>query len=319
MSESKMIAVKKIQPNPEQPRKVFVEAELLELAESIKEHGLIQPIIVTPNGGPDSFILVDSERRWRATQLAGLKTIDAVVKSKMEAQQMLEQALVANLHRSDLNPIEEARAYQQLIERFHLTGEKVARRVGKSTARVYHLLKLLKLEPEIQDLIAVYALPKDERVADAFLTVPAGETRIKLATRLAQNKAKIKTVELACSKVAQALVSQKAHSAQPMVSRAKERASREPADADTVTVDQLRAAASAMCAGCEIKSEVLKGQVAEPGWLLVVNAAKATCQNCGMSNVAGACDACPGVELLRNIIEASKVKRELHKYVTRNR
>jgi len=141
-----------ISPNPLQPRSHFDEAELQELAASIREVGLIQPLIVqalpVEAGQPQRYQLITGERRWRASRLAGLARVSVVIKD-VTPQEMLELALVENIQRSDLNPIEEATAYQQLADEFGLTQEKIADRVGRSRASVANTMRLLRLPDEI--------------------------------------------------------------------------------------------------------------------------------------------------------------------------
>ncbi len=144
------VPIDAIEPNPHQPRRQIDEAELEELAQSIREHGLLQPLIVTQTQlEPPRYTLIAGERRWRAAQRAGLTTVPVVVR-EVAPQQMLELALVENLQRRDLNPIEEAHAYRYLIENFGLTHEEVARRVGRSRAAITNALRLLQLPPSIQ-------------------------------------------------------------------------------------------------------------------------------------------------------------------------
>lgn len=137
-----------IKPNPYQPRKLFNEEELEALADSIKEHGLIQPVVVTKE--KDFYQLVVGERRWRAALKAGQKTIPAVLRKK-EDTSLLEVALVENIQRSDLNPLEEAAAYEQLSEEFGMTQEEIAERVGKNRSTVANILRLLNLPEEIKE------------------------------------------------------------------------------------------------------------------------------------------------------------------------
>ncbi|HLI27544.1 MAG TPA: ParB/RepB/Spo0J family partition protein [Chloroflexota bacterium] len=136
-----------IVPNPEQPRQGIAEAELAELAASIRAHGVLQPVIVARAGA--GYVLVAGERRWRAAQQAGLTTIPALIK-EVTPRQRLELALVENLQRQDLTPLEEAAAYQQLITEHGLTQEQVAERVGKSRAAVANTLRLLQLAPAVR-------------------------------------------------------------------------------------------------------------------------------------------------------------------------
>ena len=144
------VAIKQVRPCPFQPRKDFSEESLRELADSIKEQGIIQPLIVRKNG--IGFELIAGERRWRAAQLAGLLEIPIIVRDA-DDRAVLELALIENLQRENLNPIEEALGYSQLIEQFQLKQEEAATKVGKSRAVVTNALRLLKLAPELQTLI----------------------------------------------------------------------------------------------------------------------------------------------------------------------
>jgi len=145
------IPLSRIRPNPYQPRHASDQAEIESLAASIKEHGVLQPVLVTEL--LDGYQLVAGERRFRAAQLAGLERIPAVVR-QMSDRERLELALVENLQRSDLNAIEEARAYRQLMNDFGLTQEQVAARVGRARATVANTVRLLDLDPGVQDAVA---------------------------------------------------------------------------------------------------------------------------------------------------------------------
>lgn len=145
------IPVDHISPNPHQPRQTMNQEKLQELADSIGAHGLIQPLVVTRVGS--SYQLIAGERRWRASQLAGLTTVPVIVK-ETTPQQMLELALVENIQRADLNPLEEAEAYAQLMEEFGLTQEAVAERVGKSRTAVANIIRLLNLPEEARMALA---------------------------------------------------------------------------------------------------------------------------------------------------------------------
>ncbi|MDH3676444.1 MAG: ParB/RepB/Spo0J family partition protein [Anaerolineae bacterium] len=145
------IPIDEISPNPHQPRQMMNQDELKELASSISEHGLIQPLIVTQVGL--SYQLIAGERRWRACQLAGLTTVPVIVKES-SPQQMLELAIVENIQRADLNPLEEAQAFAQLMEEFGLTQEAVAERVGKSRTAVANTVRLLNLPNQVKENLA---------------------------------------------------------------------------------------------------------------------------------------------------------------------
>jgi ParB family chromosome partitioning protein len=150
-AELRDVAVELVSPNPEQPRKRFDEDALQALAESVKERGVLQPVLVRPRAG-GTYELVAGERRWRAAQLAGLETLPALVQQRDDAQS-LEIALIENMAREDLNPIEAARAVAALVEELGLTREEVGRRVGRSRVAVSNLLRLLDLPDEALALV----------------------------------------------------------------------------------------------------------------------------------------------------------------------
>lgn len=142
-----------IQPNPWQPRKVFNQQALQELADSIKEHGVLQPLVVVP--APDgTYQLIVGERRLRAAKLAGLVKVPAIIRDFLEEQKKLELALIENIQRHNLDPIEEAHAYKQLAEQYNLSHEEVARKVGKARTTISNMLRLLNLPIKIQNAVA---------------------------------------------------------------------------------------------------------------------------------------------------------------------
>ncbi|HEX6146623.1 MAG TPA: ParB/RepB/Spo0J family partition protein [Acidimicrobiia bacterium] len=146
----RLVAVDRITVNPDQPRSRFDDDSLEEMAASMKEVGVLQPIVVT--GGDDGYVLVAGERRWRAAKRAGLTEIPAVVREST-GQPTLVEALIENVQRQDLTPLEEAHAYQQLLENYGMTQEQVASRVGKSRPAISNTLRLLQLPQEVQDMV----------------------------------------------------------------------------------------------------------------------------------------------------------------------
>ncbi|HHV74541.1 MULTISPECIES: ParB/RepB/Spo0J family partition protein [unclassified Thermoanaerobacterium] len=144
------IKISDIEPNQFQPRKHFDDESLKELSDSIKEHGIIQPIIVRKNDF--GYQIVAGERRWRAAKLAGLKEVPAIVKD-FDDQKVMEIALIENLQREDLNPIDEAKAYKSLMEQFNLTQEEISKRVGKSRSSIANSIRLLNLDEEVQNML----------------------------------------------------------------------------------------------------------------------------------------------------------------------
>lgn len=145
------IAIKDIIPNQHQPRRDFDEEALAELAQSIKQHGVIQPVVVRKT--LSGYELVAGERRWRASQIAGINAIPAVVREYTDAE-MMEIALIENLQRQNLNSIEEAMAFRRLMEEFGLTQEEVSKRIGRSRSMIANIVRLLNLQPEVQDFVS---------------------------------------------------------------------------------------------------------------------------------------------------------------------
>ena len=184
------LAVASIDPNPHQPRAFFDEEALVTLTASIREVGVLQPVLVRPIG--DRFELVAGERRWRAAKRAGLQTVPALVRTVEDAAS-LEHALVENLHREDLNPLEEAAAFQQLIEDFGITHEDLARRVGKSRSAVSNTLRLFQLPPTIQKLVAESQLSAGH--ARALLGTPDRAFQEALARRAVVDELSVREVE----------------------------------------------------------------------------------------------------------------------------
>ena len=145
-----MVKVTSIEPNREQPRKDFNEEAMGELAESMKVYGVLQPLLVQKKG--DYYEIIAGERRWRAAKLAGLKEVPVVIREYTK-QQTMEIALIENVQREDLNPIEEAKAYQRLIQEFELKQEEIAARVGKSRVTITNSMRLLKLDERVQEML----------------------------------------------------------------------------------------------------------------------------------------------------------------------
>ena len=186
------IDIERILPNSHQPRKSFDEDALNDLASSIRAHGVVQPIVVRPI--QDGFFqLIAGERRWRASQRAGLTRIPAVVRETGE-HAALEIALIENLQREDLNPIEEAQAYERLIVEFALTQEEVARRVGKNRATVANMLRLLRLPPEVQEWLKENKITTGH--AKALLSLNDLSAILDAARKIIQGNYSVRQAEL---------------------------------------------------------------------------------------------------------------------------
>jgi ParB family chromosome partitioning protein len=184
------VALDQIVPNKYQPRTDFADEGLNELAQSIKSDGVIQPVIVRRSGS--GYELIAGERRWRAAKKAGLKTIPAVIRDVSEFR-TLEWALIENIQRQDLNPIEEATAYSSLIEDFHLTQEELAQRVGKDRSSVANYLRLLKLPAEIKERIQRNELTMGH--ARALISLEKAKDQLELANRIIADQLNVRQVE----------------------------------------------------------------------------------------------------------------------------
>ncbi len=182
-----------IEPNPDQPRYHFNETKLEELAQSIKANGLVQPILLR-RVGSGRYQIVAGERRWRAAQRAGLHKVNAVVRSIPDAK-LLELALIENIQRQELNPIEEALAYQRLIQSLGLTQDEVAQRVGKDRSSIANYLRLLKLPAKIQKMLEEDQLSMGH--ARALLGLESEEDQLRLAEEIISGKLSVRETEQA--------------------------------------------------------------------------------------------------------------------------
>ena len=188
------IPVTDIHPNRKQPRSVFDEDDMAELVHSVREIGVLQPIVVrtsTEKGG-EPYELVMGERRWRAVQAAGLETIPAIVRDTTD-DDLLRDALLENLHRSQLNPLEEAAAYQQLLEDFGTTHEQLADRIGRSRPQVSNTLRLLKLPPLVQRRVAASVISAGH--ARALLALPDAAAMERLAQKIVAEGMSVRATE----------------------------------------------------------------------------------------------------------------------------
>ena len=283
------VSIEKIIPNPEQPRKVFAEAELESLANSISVNGIILPLAVEE--APDGFyILHDGERRLRAAKLAGLTKVPVAIVPGMNgtgARDRLVRALVANIQRSDLSPIEEAQAFKRLIDELGLSVNKVAIRIGITASHIKSRLDLLQLEPEIQDLIANKKLPKGSFATRALLSVPEGEIRITLAKRLAERQATERAVVEACNRI------------KNIVSKPKF----DPGEVPSIRIASRKTAVD------RAKWDALAQVGRLPPWLLMEISARDTCKKCSLYEMASdtVCRDCPLPVLIESMIgKASK-------------
>lgn len=185
-----MMDITKVEPNREQPRQKFDEDALLELAESIKQFGVLQPLLVQEKD--DYYEIIAGERRWRAAKLAGVKKIPVIIK-KLTAQEIMEISLIENIQREDLNPIEEAMAYKRLLTEFNLKQDEVAERVSKSRTAVTNAMRLLKLNDKVQQMVIDEMLTTGH--ARALLGIDDQEKQYVLAQKIFDEKLSVRDTE----------------------------------------------------------------------------------------------------------------------------
>lgn len=184
------VNISELRPNPYQPRKVFDKDALVELAKSIKEHGVFQPIIIKKS--IKGYEIIAGERRVRASKMAGLDKVPAIIRN-LNDEQMMEIALLENLQRENLSAIEEAKAYKSLIDNLHLTQEQLSEKVGKSRSHVTNILGLLRLPAEVQDMVANKKISMGH--ARALSKLESDEKIIEMARDIAENKIPVREVE----------------------------------------------------------------------------------------------------------------------------
>ncbi len=184
------IKITDIEANDKQPRKAFNDATLADLSESIKEHGVVQPIIVRKLGS--SYQIVAGERRWRAARLAGKKTIPAIIKECSNLE-VMELALIENLQREDLNSIEEAMAYKSLIEEYNMTQEEISKKIGKSRPAIANSLRLLQLPQEIKNMIAEGKISQGH--ARALLSISEEKKQLDMAEKIIAQQLNVRQIE----------------------------------------------------------------------------------------------------------------------------
>jgi ParB family transcriptional regulator, chromosome partitioning protein len=187
----KQVFIDQIEPNPFQPRQDFSEESLEELTQSIRENGIIQPVTLR-QVSPEVYQIVTGERRWRAARNAGMKEIPALIRECSD-QQMVEIALIENLQREDLNPIEEAQAYQKMLEEFAMTQEDLARRVGKGRSSIANMVRLLNLAPRVQVYVSRETISMGH--ARAILAIKEMKEQIAVADHVIKNNLSVRETE----------------------------------------------------------------------------------------------------------------------------
>jgi ParB/RepB/Spo0J family partition protein len=295
--------------HPHNMRRHYPEHEVAMMAQSIKATGgVLQPLLVVRDEQPDRYLVVDGNMRLAAARTLGdeCPPLKCELISADRAQQLLIMVATSKFVFAK-DPISEGLHYRRLMQEEGYSAAQIAEHTGVSGHTVAGRLRLLDLDEPIQEMVAAGRLPRDRRAADALLSIPDGEARVKMARRLAQTGANLKGIEAACERLRTALeeADRQKHEATPALSLARNGHAL-PFPSQNAPKGQLRAAAAAMCGSCELKASL--PDVPEPAWLLVTNAAATTCERCSVRGDLSICKQCPAVELLRHLITAAGSK-----------
>lgn len=281
------IPVSQISPNPRQPRKHFDQEYIAGLAESIKSQGLKEPVTVEDNSD-GTYTLIKGECRLRAHKLIGLTEIEALVRpaTNHDGRQRLVDAMIENVSRDNMNIVDEANGYWVMHNEMKVSVQEISIIVGRKQSRIYHCLKIANLEEPIQELIATGVFPKGLEAIDALLSIPDGESRIKMASTLAKNSATIKMVQKACARY--------------MASKRAKRRLKIPA------LELSGISEPPFAERPEWDAMYQLGKV--PPWQKFTESLMDTCDSCSMRPVASeeTCRDCPVVTLCRNVMEKIK-------------
>lgn len=295
--------------HPKNLRRFYPEEQVREMAESIRQaKGVYQALLIVPNGRAEKYFVVDGNIRLAGARALGRECppLKCEVIDAGKAEQLLAM-VVTSQFRYDPDPISEALHYRRLIDEEGYTQMRIAQATGVSSPRIAARLKLLKLDPEIQELVAHGKLPKDERVAEAFLSIGNVKARVKLAQRLGETGASVNAILSSCERLATRLRetgSLDFSGKTPSLALGQQKASGKTMQPETrVKIPAVRKAAKAMCGTCDAKAHS-PVSVPEPAWSLVSHSAEETCGHCNLKEIKGCCGECPAVDLIRRLITA---------------
>lgn len=321
MGDLRQIPINLVDPDPAQPRQYFDEASLQELAESITIHGQLQPIEVeqTADG---RYLIHHGERRWRAHQIAGLTTIQAIIAPPLDERTRLIRGLVENLQRGELNVIEEAHAFRRLRQ-MGCANQEISRQTGRSLATIAERFLWLELEEEIQEMAARGDLPRTGRVAKALLSISNQEARLKFARQAAEKRLNYKAIQAGVNALQSALIRKRILAASnganghngtdrhlaPALQVAFYGEVKTPDATAAFDWPSIRQSARQACQACSLHD--LTG-VEEPAWLLVLRGTQQTCEKCpnGHDTDLSICKECPLPALLLRLAGVAVTKEQ---------
>lgn len=326
VAEVSFLRYQQLISDPENPRRFYPQEDVQRMAQSIRQSGGVdQALIVMPIEGSDNYLVVDGNFRLAAARSLG----EGAPPLKCEVRRGIDrrEKLLIMARTSALwfakDPISEARHYRRLIDEEGMTQAELARELGCSLSKVASRLKLLELDPAIQDLVARGRLPKMPDVVDAFAQVTDDGARLELARELARRNASVRSVVKACHKVASELARREAEARAQSRRRKGEPASLAiaaatlrrglPGQGVSASRGQLRQSARSACEGCDIKADMLE-HVPEPAWTLIKHAAGETCDLCSLKDVRAACRGCPLPEFLIRMAKIAERQQEAEAY-----
>jgi ParB family chromosome partitioning protein len=312
--------------DPENPRSFYPKEDVQRMAQSIRKSGGVdQALIVTPLDGTGKYLVIDGNFRMVAAKSlgAGAPLLKCEVRLDIDRREKLLIMARTSALWFEKDPISEARHYRRLIDEERLTQAELARELGCSLSKITSRLKLLELDPEIQDLVAKGKLPKMPEVVDAFAQLEDRHARLKLASELARRRATVRSVVKACQKVNTELERRKVESrieskrsngALPgLAITASMLDGKLPSDEAKASPEGIRQAARQACQACDIKVDLLD-HVPEPAWSLIKHAADETCDLCSLKDVRKACRGCPLPEFLVRMAKIAERAQEVERY-----
>ena len=288
--------------HPRNLRRSYPESDVKKMAASIKARGIIHALIVFPSEIPGKYYVADGNVRLAGAKLLGNEAplLKCEVVSMSQAQQYLDMVITSEI-RFDPDPISKAIHFRRIIEEEGYSDERISQKTGVHSRTIKAYMKLLDLDEPIQQLVADKRLPSDARVTDALLSIPDSRARVKIAQRLVENDASIKTILAACEKLKGRIGAAAAphEEGTPSLRLARGRAfGKDIKSSKVVPLKGIRAVMGAVCRKCDLKME----SALEPAWSLIAHSALETCGTCELRKIESSCGQCPAVDLLRRLI-----------------
>lgn len=299
--------------HPRNLRRFYPENQVSEMADSIRAAGGVKhALLIVPNGKAGHYFVVDGNMRLAGAKMLGkdCPRLKCEIVEESQAEQLLSM-MITGKFRYDTDPVSDALHFQRLIDEEGLSVPQIWKATGIHSTVIYKRLELLKLDPEIQDLIGNRKLPADEHAVKAFLSISNSRARIKLAQRLARDGANIKTIVKSCERLntqIQEVAATNIHKSSNESTAGTMALKEGISPVMRVKFSEIRKSAKAVCDKCDIKSSALKF-IPEPAWSLIAHVADAQCEKCNIKDIKNACEQCPAVEIIRKLIQLTEEKQ----------